>query len=42
MLPTLRSYYASTCFLVEHPSEIDVRVVACSFTILFKPFMCFT
>ncbi len=33
MLPTLHSQYASTCFLVEHPSEIDVRAVACS---LFK------
>ncbi len=30
MLPTLHSQYASTCFLVEHPSEIDVRAVACS------------
>ncbi len=30
VLPTLHSQYASTCFLVEHPSEIDVRAVACS------------
>ncbi len=36
MLPTLHSYYASTCFLVEHPSEIDVRAVACS---LFRCFL---
>ncbi len=40
MLPTLHSQYASTCFLVEHPSEIDVRAVACSLTL--QSGKCFT
>lgn len=35
MLPTLYFQYASICFLVEHPFEIDVRAVACSLSTIF-------